>query len=163
MCIRDRYKDGVSAFYTYWKNFTTYKNFAWKEEFKVSDMPDRWHRREAEKANAKERNNARKEYVAMVQQLAIFIYNRDPRVAKEKERLEEERLLKEEEKAKKADESAKRRREANKKLWAEIAEKEAQDEEERAARGDAVSYTHLRAHETPEHLVCRLLLEKKKR
>ena len=25
-----------------------------------------------------------------------------------------------------------------------------------------VSYTHLRAHETPEQLVCRLLLEKKK-
>src|SRR5678815_5540427 len=25
-----------------------------------------------------------------------------------------------------------------------------------------VSYTHLRAHETPAHLVCRLLLEKKK-
>src|SRR5678815_5894212 len=25
-----------------------------------------------------------------------------------------------------------------------------------------VSYTHLRAHDTPEHLVCRLLLEKKK-
>src|SRR5678816_3636130 len=24
---------------------------------------------------------------------------------------------------------------------------------------DSVSYTHLRAHETPEHLVCRLLLE----
>src|SRR5678815_5225966 len=29
-------------------------------------------------------------------------------------------------------------------------------------RFDPVSYTHLRAHETPEHLVCRLLLEKKK-
>src|SRR5678815_1424184 len=28
--------------------------------------------------------------------------------------------------------------------------------------GKPVSYTHLRAHETPEHLVCRLLLEKKK-
>ena len=26
-----------------------------------------------------------------------------------------------------------------------------------------VSYTHLRAHETPEHLVCRLLLEQKKK
>ena len=25
---------------------------------------------------------------------------------------------------------------------------------------NAVSYTHLRAHETPEHLVCRLLLDK---
>src|SRR5678816_4310369 len=30
------------------------------------------------------------------------------------------------------------------------------------SRAAAVSYTHLRAHETPEHLVCRLLLEKKK-
>src|SRR5678816_4416426 len=29
-------------------------------------------------------------------------------------------------------------------------------------RSVSVSYTHLRAHETPEHLVCRLLLEKKK-
>src|SRR5678816_4652858 len=28
-----------------------------------------------------------------------------------------------------------------------------------AGGGIAVSYTHLRAHETPEHLVCRLLLE----
>src|SRR5678815_2343895 len=28
-------------------------------------------------------------------------------------------------------------------------------------RYESVSYTHLRAHETPEHLVCRLLLEKK--
>src|SRR5678815_2821491 len=29
----------------------------------------------------------------------------------------------------------------------------------RRAGGPPVSYTHLRAHETPEHLVCRLLLE----
>eukprot|EP00658_Telonema_sp_P-2_P071424 TRINITY_DN60682_c0_g1_i1.p1 TRINITY_DN60682_c0_g1~~TRINITY_DN60682_c0_g1_i1.p1 ORF type:complete len:238 (-),score=41.60 TRINITY_DN60682_c0_g1_i1:52-765(-) len=33
----------------------------------------------------------------------------------------------------------------------------------RLGGGRAVSYTHLRAHETPEHLVCRLLLEKKKK
>ena len=33
----------------------------------------------------------------------------------------------------------------------------------RRRMGTAVSYTHLRAHETPEHLVCRLLLEKKKK
>eukprot|EP00658_Telonema_sp_P-2_P021165 TRINITY_DN1840_c0_g1_i13.p2 TRINITY_DN1840_c0_g1~~TRINITY_DN1840_c0_g1_i13.p2 ORF type:complete len:115 (+),score=53.21 TRINITY_DN1840_c0_g1_i13:140-484(+) len=32
-----------------------------------------------------------------------------------------------------------------------------------APAAGAVSYTHLRAHETPEHLVCRLLLEKKKK
>src|SRR5678815_5858635 len=33
----------------------------------------------------------------------------------------------------------------------------------RSCRVSTVSYTHLRAHETPEHLVCRLLLEKKKK
>src|SRR5665647_860578 len=32
----------------------------------------------------------------------------------------------------------------------------------RKPRVDAVSYTHLRAHETDSYLVCRLLLEKKK-
>src|SRR5674536_289183 len=32
----------------------------------------------------------------------------------------------------------------------------------RGADPGPVSYTHLRAHETPEHLVCRLLLEKQK-
>ncbi|WP_228762098.1 FHIPEP family type III secretion protein, partial [Campylobacter coli] len=44
----------------------------------------------------------------------------------------------------------------------------AMDGSSKFIKGDAVagiitvSYTHLRAHETPEHLVCRLLLEKKK-
>src|SRR5664279_1861529 len=33
---------------------------------------------------------------------------------------------------------------------------------DRRAGSDAVSYTHLRAHETDSNLVCRLLLEKKK-
>ena len=35
--------------------------------------------------------------------------------------------------------------------------------EDRKALIQAVSYTHLRAHETTLHLVCRLLLEKKKK
>eukprot|EP00658_Telonema_sp_P-2_P050970 TRINITY_DN39008_c0_g1_i4.p2 TRINITY_DN39008_c0_g1~~TRINITY_DN39008_c0_g1_i4.p2 ORF type:complete len:107 (-),score=13.47 TRINITY_DN39008_c0_g1_i4:85-405(-) len=35
--------------------------------------------------------------------------------------------------------------------------------EDRSGLCMSVSYTHLRAHETPEHLVCRLLLEKKKK
>eukprot|EP00658_Telonema_sp_P-2_P030504 TRINITY_DN23010_c0_g1_i2.p1 TRINITY_DN23010_c0_g1~~TRINITY_DN23010_c0_g1_i2.p1 ORF type:complete len:1637 (+),score=605.17 TRINITY_DN23010_c0_g1_i2:205-5115(+) len=36
-------------------------------------------------------------------------------------------------------------------------------EAKHAQESEPVSYTHLRAHETPEHLVCRLLLEKKKK
>ena len=34
---------------------------------------------------------------------------------------------------------------------------------EKVSETDPVSYTHLRAHETSLHLVCRLLLEKKKK
>src|SRR5678816_3376672 len=37
------------------------------------------------------------------------------------------------------------------------------DRPSQTAHHAPVSYTHLRAHETPEHLVCRLLLEKKKK
>ena len=37
------------------------------------------------------------------------------------------------------------------------------DEGSKFKESDTVSYTHLRAHETTLHLVCRLLLEKKNR
>src|SRR5678810_139978 len=42
-------------------------------------------------------------------------------------------------------------------------EKEATNSEKAAKHLAAVSYTHLRAHETGRNLVCRLLLEKKKK
>src|SRR5665254_15749 len=45
-------------------------------------------------------------------------------------------------------------------LDAEVVNRQAQVHGGSHAHG-SVSYTHLRAHETPEHLVCRLLLEKK--
>eukprot|EP00657_Telonema_sp_P-1_P012014 TRINITY_DN8086_c0_g1_i1.p1 TRINITY_DN8086_c0_g1~~TRINITY_DN8086_c0_g1_i1.p1 ORF type:complete len:111 (-),score=78.36 TRINITY_DN8086_c0_g1_i1:28-360(-) len=67
-------------------------------------------------------------------------------------------------------------REAMAKQEAEMAQRKAQEAEEKARRKErltqdlkellgqmrAVSYTHLRAHETVLDLVCRLLLEKKK-
>ena len=41
-------------------------------------------------------------------------------------------------------------------------EPQAQPYDPQQGYGYAVSYTHLRAHETDSYLVCRLLLEKKK-
>src|SRR5664279_6157096 len=38
-----------------------------------------------------------------------------------------------------------------------------EEEVEKLNRAGSVSYTHLRAHETDSYLVCRLLLEKKKK
>eukprot|EP00658_Telonema_sp_P-2_P001214 TRINITY_DN10467_c0_g2_i1.p2 TRINITY_DN10467_c0_g2~~TRINITY_DN10467_c0_g2_i1.p2 ORF type:complete len:167 (+),score=56.78 TRINITY_DN10467_c0_g2_i1:183-683(+) len=48
-------------------------------------------------------------------------------------------------------------------LEMEFAKQAIQKAELAIAAAEPVSYTHLRAHETPEHLVCRLLLEKKKK
>ena len=47
-------------------------------------------------------------------------------------------------------------------LKAPAASLDAREEEEEVEEEEAVSYTHLRAHETEADLVCRLLLEKKK-
>ena len=44
--------------------------------------------------------------------------------------------------------------------WRENVKIENAEEKKRALMFGAVSYTHLRAHETSLHLVCRLLLEK---
>ena len=46
-------------------------------------------------------------------------------------------------------------------LWSEAQLVEVNDQIQKAKA--AVSYTHLRAHETDSYLVCRLLLEKKKK
>ncbi|KAG8341011.1 DnaJ domain [Trypanosoma vivax] len=128
--------NAVSKFYSHWKNFSSYKTFAWKDEYKVNDIPDRRSRRMADRINQKARAAAKKEYVQTVQSLAQFVYRRDPRVESEISRQEEEKRLKEEERELRELEKAKRRREANERLWAEAAEKEAEEERQRAERGE---------------------------
>ncbi|AAZ10264.1 chaperone protein DNAj, putative [Trypanosoma equiperdum] len=127
----------VSKFYSHWRNFSSCKTFAWKDEYKVNEIPDRASRRMAERINQKLRTSAKKEYVQIVQGLTRFVHRRDPRVAAELTRQEEERRLKEEEREKRELEWAKNRREANEKLWAEAAEKEAEEERARIERGEA--------------------------
>ena len=86
---------------------------------------------------------------------------------KEERRLEEERARRKEEKQKEErrleEERARRKEERQREEHRLEEERKKEDRriaEERRVR--AVSYTHLRAHETELHLVCRLLLEKKK-
>eukprot|EP00758_Cryptobia_borreli_P008350 Tbor_TRINITY_DN5382_c3_g1::TRINITY_DN5382_c3_g1_i1::g.4245::m.4245/K09506/DNAJA5; DnaJ homolog subfamily A member 5 len=126
----------VAQFYLFWKYFNTNKTFAWKDEYKVNELPDRWCRREGEKMNKKVRTTARREYTQILQQLAIFVYNRDPRVKKEKERRKVEEEKKEEQTIKRNAEAAKRRWEANKKIWEEAAIKEEEEEARRAEAGE---------------------------
>lgn len=129
---------GVSAFYTHWKNFNSFKTFAWKDEYKLNEIFDRASRRMAERINQKARAAAKKEYVQIVQSLARFVYRRDPRVDAEMSRRQEEERVKEEEEEQRRSERARRRREANEKLWMEAAEREAEEEKARLERGEAM-------------------------
>lgn len=128
----------VQAFYSHWKNFSTGKTFAWKDEYKVNDMEDRYSRRMADRINQKARGSAKKEYVQTVQSLANYLYRRDPRVKAQLELQAAEEEAKAKEQERRDVERQRRRREANERIWQEAAEKEAREEAERAARGEAM-------------------------
>jgi len=54
--------EDVRAFYAAWINFTTEKDFSWKDSYRVDDDMPRWQRREIEKENTRARNAAKREY-----------------------------------------------------------------------------------------------------
>lgn len=76
----DNYKDVVRPFYAAWTGFATKKSFSWKDEYRLSDAPDRRIRRLMEKENKKLREEAVQEYNDSVRSLVAFVRKRDPRV-----------------------------------------------------------------------------------
>ncbi|KAJ7773041.1 hypothetical protein B0H16DRAFT_1408872 [Mycena metata] len=87
--------DGARTFYTAWTNFATAKDFAWMDQWNLSEAPDRRVRRLMEKDNKKAREDGRREYndtiragnfyysqrpvLIFMQSLAQFLRKRDPR------------------------------------------------------------------------------------
>ncbi|GAA5876208.1 hypothetical protein JCM3774_002326 [Rhodotorula dairenensis] len=69
----------LRAFYQAWTNFTTEKDFAWKDQYKVEEEMPRWQRREIEKENQRARQTAKREYNDAVRNLVQFVRRRDPR------------------------------------------------------------------------------------
>jgi DnaJ family protein A protein 5 len=76
----DDYEDVVRPFYAAWTGFATRKSYSWKDEYRLSDAPDRRIRRLMEKENKKIRDEAIQEYNEAVRTLIAFIRKRDPRV-----------------------------------------------------------------------------------
>ncbi|KAJ7284825.1 hypothetical protein C8J57DRAFT_701487 [Mycena rebaudengoi] len=74
-----RDEDGARTFYSAWMNFATAKDFAWTDQWNLSEAPDRRVRRLMEKDNKKAREDARREYNDTVRSLAKFLRKRDPR------------------------------------------------------------------------------------
>ncbi|BGP03892.1 J protein JJJ1 [Rhodotorula toruloides] len=69
----------IRAFYSAWTNFSTEKDFAWKDVYKMEEEMPRWQRREIEKENQRARQAAKREYNEAVRNLVMFVRRRDPR------------------------------------------------------------------------------------
>lgn len=75
----DDYEGVVRDFYAAWDGFATAKSFAWLDVYRLSDAPDRYTRRLAEKENKKYRDDGRREFNDAVRTLVAFVRKRDPR------------------------------------------------------------------------------------
>ncbi|KAK5057772.1 hypothetical protein LTR84_011773 [Exophiala bonariae] len=76
----DEYEDVVRPFYAVWNGFGSKKSYSWRDQYKLSDAPDRRIRRLMEKENKKLRDDAVQEYNEAVRSLVAFVRKRDPRV-----------------------------------------------------------------------------------
>lgn len=85
----------LKQFYKKWSNFSTFKNFSWKDEYMYSSQYDRRTKREIKKRNDRARNNAKNEYIKTVKRFVTFIKKLDKRIQKGAAKEEEERKLKE--------------------------------------------------------------------
>ena len=90
----DSYEDVVRPFYGAWTGFATKKSYGWKDQYRLSDAPDRRIRRLMEKENKKLREEAIQEYNDAVRSFVAFVRKRDPRVANnQKSEAERQKIL----------------------------------------------------------------------
>ena len=90
----DSYEDVVRPFYGAWTGFATRKSYAWKDQYRLSDAPDRRIRRLMEKENKKMREEAVQEFNDAVRSFIAFVRKRDPRVTNnQKSEAERQKIL----------------------------------------------------------------------
>lgn len=111
----DDYEDIVRPFYSVWSSFSTKKSYSWKDQYRLSDAPDRRIRRLMEKENQKLRDEAIAEYNDAIRSLVAFVRKRDPRVQNnQKSDAERQRILRDSAAAQAARAKAKRQQELEK-------------------------------------------------
>jgi DnaJ family protein A protein 5 len=89
--------EDVIAFYKYWSDFGSIRNFHWADAYNPNEAPNRRIRRLIDAENKKERQKEKRNYNEAVRGLVDYIKKRDPRWIKYQEQLEAEKLRKQEE------------------------------------------------------------------
>jgi DnaJ homolog subfamily A member 5 len=77
--------DTVRAFYATYEGFASRKTFGFADKWNLAEAPNRDYRRAMERENKRERAKVKKEFNALVRDLAAFVKRRDPRVRARKD------------------------------------------------------------------------------
>jgi len=119
-------REEVEAFYEYWYEFKSWRDYHWEDEEDIESAQDRYEKREIEKFNRSARQKKKKVEMARIRKLVDMAYDNDPRIEKFRNDDREERAA-----AKKAAkmEKYKEKIEAAKLKEEEEAKKKAEEEE----------------------------------
>ncbi|GAA5882962.1 hypothetical protein JCM16303_006762 [Sporobolomyces ruberrimus] len=71
--------EDLRIFYSSWLNFSTEKDFSWRDSYRVEEGMPRYMRRDIEKENSRLRQMGKREYNETVRNLVLFVRRRDPR------------------------------------------------------------------------------------
>ena len=82
------------AFYKYWNNFETWREFSQYDEYNLEEAGDRYEKRYMEQENKKIRSKYDKKERQRLIKLSEMAYNNDPRIRKMNEEDEAEKQRK---------------------------------------------------------------------
>merc|ERR1712032_795860 len=118
---------GVDRFYSFWFEFSSWREYSYLDEEDKEKAGDKWERREIDKINKAQRKEKKAEETKRIRKLVDNAYNSDPRIARFRKEEMEEKAAKKKAKA----DQAKARREEEERLKREA---EAEEERQREAK-----------------------------
>merc|ERR1712130_1302 len=128
-------REQVDRFYSFWFEFSSWREYSYLDEEDKEKAGDKWERREIDKINKAQRKEKKAEETKRIRRLVDNAYNSDPRIAKFREEEKNEKLAKKKAKA----DQAKARRDEEERIKkeqeeAERKEREAKEEIEKAKK-----------------------------
>merc|ERR1719507_1130687 len=131
-------REQVDRFYSFWFEFSSWREYSYLDEEDKEKAGDKWERREIDKINKAQRKEKKAEETKRIRKLVDNAYNSDPRIARFRKEELEEKAAKKKAKA----DQAKARRDEEERIRkeqeeAERKEREAKEEKKKAKADQA--------------------------